>query len=170
MQYEVVISHPCAISLSKYTLQWRWRLCIDLRWLDIWNACRVGQTVRTFALLFALELECVIIGVWSSMRSHPHALSKFITLQWQLRLCVDFRWLGHWMYRTAIVLTMDLQRVRLFIVACELELEGVVYVWRSMKSNNVNLMCYCAVCIRLMLQWQCVALFVRWINGGNGRV
>ena len=49
------------------TLQWRWRLCIDLRWLNIWNGCRVGQTVRTFELLCALEFERVIIGVWSSM-------------------------------------------------------------------------------------------------------
>ena len=24
------------------TLQWRWRLCVDLCWLNVWNVCRVG--------------------------------------------------------------------------------------------------------------------------------
>ena len=40
-----------------------------------------------------------------------------------------------------------------------------------MKSNNANFVCYCAVWIRLILQWQCVDLrpFVELMAGTTGR-
>ena len=51
-----VTCHPHHI----YALQWQWRLCVDLRLLNVWNnGCRVGPkpTARTFVLLYVLELE-----------------------------------------------------------------------------------------------------------------
>ena len=45
-----------------FAVRWQWRLCIDLRLLNVWNnGCRIGPkpTDRTFVLLCVLELEGV---------------------------------------------------------------------------------------------------------------
>ena len=41
MQYELLIS-PCSWPWCPNTLQWRWRLCVDICLLNVWNVCRIG--------------------------------------------------------------------------------------------------------------------------------
>ena len=41
MQYELLIS-PYSWPWCPNTLQWRWRLCVDICLLNVWNVCRIG--------------------------------------------------------------------------------------------------------------------------------
>ena len=99
-----------------------------LRWLDLWNGCRVGQTERTFALLCALELERVIIGVWSSI-----LWGRNLTLMRCSNNALHYNGVGGsaliffcWMYGTGVVLGLDEQRVRC-ITVCVFACFGLCY-------------------------------------------
>ena len=79
-----------------FAVQWRWRLCVDLRLLNVWNTTGVvlalnQQMVRLHCYV-CLNLKMLVISVWCSQYEivihsgscHPHActilLSKYTTM------------------------------------------------------------------------------------------
>ena len=104
IQYEAVVSR------CPNTLQWRWRLCIDLSlFIEYgWNGCCCGpgRAACTFALLCVrLKLKLVFDAVWG------HNLTCSNILQWQWWLWVN---LCCYMYGTAVaLLALNEQGVRL---------------------------------------------------------
>ena len=131
------------------TLQWRWRLCVDLRLLlNVWHGRCVdpGQTGRTFWLLCVLELEHVIIGVWSSMLWG----CNFIRMQ---HFAVQ---LLNTLLLRVVMLHMT-NSAYVCITACVIWIGKVCCVWCSMRSqfyphlpfcpNKYTLRWWCRLCI-----------------------
>ena len=166
MHYDAAISSP--LITCPNILQSRWWLFINLRWLDVWNRCRIGQTGRPFALLRALGLECVIIGVWSIMLWGRNLTSSVVQIHHIIMAIMALHWSS---------LVECMQRV---------------LCWPWMNSAYVVLLCVCVcACIRLCYQWllhyevailpSCAILlsdgnggssstFVCWIYGPTGVV
>ena len=152
-----VISPSCAILLSKqihYNGDDDCALCdegsalLDLRWLNVWNGCRVGpcRTDRTFVLLrVCLNLKVLITDVRCSMRSYIRNLTLVCyfavqtnTLQWRWWLCVVrcVTWPSLVECMERMLCWPLANRAYVFTPACLLEAESVNY-WRSIQYEVV---------------------------------
>ena len=157
-----------------FAVRWQWRLCVDLRLLNVlWNnGCRIGRksTARTFALLCALELEyaCYLClmqyeVVMHPKWSHPHACAILLHYNGDDGSALIF--VG-WMYGTGVALVVHEQRVRLYCFVCALELEWRVY-WRSMQYDEVILATSYAISLSTYTIYNngddgFLLIFVRW--------
>ena len=121
-----VWSRNLTLTRCQNTLQWRWRLCVGLRLLNVWNGCRIvaGQTARTFvftACVLEFDTYCwcsiqyvlVIISPLRAVQTHCNDdawcfcvdLRWFDVMllcfpntlkQWRWLLCVDLCWFHAW--------------------------------------------------------------------------
>ena len=103
-----------------YALQWQWRLCIDLRMLNVWNnGCRVGAPWTNSAYVYigiawirVIGVRCSIIKVvviWFSscaVPTHCNDNDGSVVI------------LADWMYATGVVLALDKQLVRSYCCVC----------------------------------------------------
>ena len=82
-----------------FAVRWQWRLCIDLRLLNVWNnGYRIGPkpTARTFICIDLYALALIGRCYWWSMQYDEVVISPSYTLQWRWRLCIDLRSLNVW--------------------------------------------------------------------------
>ena len=142
MQYVVVMSR------SSYTrTAWQWRLCVDLRLLNVWNnGCRIGpkQTART----------CY----WWLMQKPEVVISPLYTLQrWWRRLHYNIDYgsaliFVGWTYGTGVVLALDEQRVRCIALSV-LALGCVISDRCSMRSQFHSHVLFCCPMAMTALRW-----------------
>ena len=110
-------------------LWWRWRRCIDLRLLNVWNGCRVGAPWTNSAYVCISIAWIRVIGDrWSIIkvvviqfsscavptRCNDNDGSVLILVDWMYATVLFWRWTNSWYVR---------------IAACALEFGGAMYWW-----------------------------------------
>ena len=119
------------------------RCLIDVRWLNVWNRCRVGpwRAERTFACIASCLLECEVCA-WKcwllafDAPSCPVLPSEYTTIMLITDLYALMIFVG-WLYETRVVLALDAQRVRL---QCCVHLGVVIIgVRRTYETASCNL-------------------------------
>ena len=120
----------CIKSQSHFsnTLQWQWRLCVDLRLLNVWNGAVHEQNVRLYCCVCAWIRRCY----WWWMRYEVILTCCSNTLQWQWRLCM--RWFLFVKCMERVSCCPWANSAYVFIAACVLEFEGVAAFRCSMRS------------------------------------
>ena len=117
----------------------RWRLCVDIRWFNIWDGFCVdpGRAERTSVCL-NLNVLLVFNAVWG--RNLTLMRCFVVKIHYNVDDGSALISVG-WIYGTGAVL--DKQTVRFHYCACALQLERIIIgVWPSMLwGHNLTPMC-----------------------------
>ena len=120
--FDTVWAWGCNLNLMycPNTLQWRWRMCVYLRCLNVWNGVVLVACVRTgstFVLGCAFIWNCYLLTVsWS--HNKLTLMCRPNTLQWRCRMCVYL----HRMYGTiSCWACMDRKYVCIGVLSVEFE-------------------------------------------------
>ena len=115
------------------TLQWRWWLCVHLRWLNVWNGCRVGptQTVRTFACGNSNDGFALIFVRWICEMGAVLALNKQLV--------------------HAFVLLCACSNLKMLLVSKQCSMRSYFYTRHGMCWSNTLLQWWRRRCVDLCL-------------------
>ena len=112
------------------TLQWQWRICVDLRWLNVCNGCcfGAGRTVGTFVLL-CVHLNWAVLLVIDAIWGCNLILVYIIHYNHDDGSALIF------MYAIHVVLSLDEQNVRLYCLNW-----AVLLLFDAVWGRNLTLM------------------------------